>query len=687
MRLGLARVAVVAAELRDAAGPSLGLVTRLARSFAVGLTLIAALPTVASAQDIEAVAELRGIPLPAGYYRVIRENPDFFEFQRALFARVGARLDAVGPALSTRATPMADLSGPVGSTAAAFRATAARITRPEGQVRLPVVLALFADSPTDAHISREMVQASLFDGPAERGTITEAYLEMSRGVLEVGGDVLGWVRTSLTMAEVVGSSRGLGTDARVGQYLVDALDAIDASVDFALYDNDGPDGIANSGDDDGFVDVITFEYLEVSASCGGPAIWPHRSALVSQTGAAYATDDAGVDGEPIHVQDYITQSAADCTGAQVQDAGTITHEFGHALGLPDWYHWIDSSLGPFGRRWVLGCWALMAAGSWGCGPVEDERAPFGPTHMIGYSKAWLGWVDYREVGEVWNQEIILESMETTGRPLRLPLDEAGTELLIAEYRTLHGLDVHLPGAGVLFYRNDQNASIRPSPDSGDPYFLSMLERDANDGLLRMAAQGGNRGEIGDAWGADGVDARLNGATTPSLRLANGEPSSVMVHEVHLEGDQARLVISTGRTPRLVPPAAPFEVTRIRTFAAPLRIAGGRAPYTGVGTLPEGTSLTTFGDELFLVGSVRDEGPHSYDVRVRDGSGNESEPVTITIAAPLEWTIETTDLLRGFLQLDGEPLTPGELDYLDDVGNANGTYDVGDLRRWLREGSS
>ena len=631
----------------------------------LGLVALAAgMARAAAGQDIEAVAELRGISLPAGYYRLIRENPDFFEFRRALFAGAGARPGAVGPG-----------------------AVDGRVTTPHGQVRLPVVLALFTDSPTEPHITRQMVQAALFDGPAERGTITDVYREMSRAALEVGGDALGWVRTGLTMAEVVGTDRGLGQDSRVGEYLVDALDAIDDAVDFAVYDNDGPDGMPDSGDDDGFVDVITFEYLEVSASCGGPAIWPHRSALENRVGAPYATDDPGANGDVIRIQDYIVQSAADCTGEQVQDAGTITHEFGHALGLPDWYHWIDSSLGPFGRRWVLGCWALMSAGSWGCGPVEDERQPFGPTHMIGYSKAWLGWVDYLEVGEVWNEEIVLEPMETTGRPLRIPLDEVGDEFLIAEYRTLQGFDVHLPGAGVLLYKNDLNASIRPDPDSGDPYFLSMLERDANRGLLRMAAEGGNRGEIGDAWGVDGDEAGLNGATTPGLRLANGAHSSVMVHEVHLEGDQARLVVSTGRTPRLVAPAAPFEVARIRTFAAPVRIAGGRAPYTGTGALPEGMSLSAFGDELFLVGSVREEGPHTYQVGVRDVSGNESEPVTVSISAPLEWVIETTDLLRGFLQLEGEPLTPGELEYLDDMGNANGAYDVGDLRKWLRDNPS
>jgi M6 family metalloprotease-like protein len=643
-----------------------------ARFSALALVGIALSPPPVAAQDIEVAAELSGIALPDAYYRTVRADPRFFEFERALFARVSEAPGAGGPAL------------PLEGGGAGMADGLSRVTTAVGDVRLPVILALFADSPTEPHITREMVQAALFAGPAPRGTITEAYLEMSRGALRVGGDALGWVRTSLTMAEVVGTDRGLGSDSRIGEYLVEALDAVDAFVDFALYDNDGPDGIANSGDDDGYVDVVTFEYLEVSASCGGPAIWPHRSQVQHRAGSAYVTDDVGASGQAIRIQDYITQSAADCTGERVQDASTITHEFGHALGLPDWYHWIDSSLGPFGRRWVLGCWALMAAGSWGCGPVDEQRQPFGPTHMIGYSKARLGWVEYLEIGEVWNEEVVLEPMETTGRPLRIQLDQAGDEFLIAEYRTRQGFDVHLPGAGVLLYKNDRNGLLRPDPGSGRSYYLSMLEHDANSGLLRLAAEGGNRGEIGDAWGVEGLSARLNATTTPSLRLASGGHATVMIHEVYAEGDQARLVLSTGRTPRLVQPAAPLEVMQVRTFAAPIRIAGGHGPYTGVADLPRGASLVSVGDEIVLVGSVRDEGPHAYEIAVRDAAGIESDPVTLTVSAPLAWVVDRSALLRAFLSLPGEPLTPGETDYLDEMGNANGTYDVGDLRKWLRE---
>ena len=174
----------------------------------------------------------------------------------------------------------------------------------------------------------------------------------------------------------------------------------------------------------------------------------------STNGLSFQTNDIGANGLPILVHDYITQSAADCSGTKVQDAGVIAHEFGHALGLPDYYHWVDRELGPEGRRWVLGCWALMAAGSWGCGPWGPPESRTDLPHMIGHSKGTLGWVDYLDIGEVWNEEIFLGPAQTDGNVLRIPLDPGGlehppTEFLFAEFRAQIGFDHALPATGVL----------------------------------------------------------------------------------------------------------------------------------------------------------------------------------------------------------------------------------------------
>ena len=286
------------------------------------------------AQDIEAVAELRGLKLPQGYYSRVARDPRAFELPNGLF-----QVNAQGQVETVR-----NISG---------------------THRLIVLPALFSDSG-EPHITRDMIQASLFDGPAPRGTVTEAFTEMSRGALTVLGDVLPWVRTSRPMLEVVGTSNGLGSDSDLGPYFVEALQLVDPTTDFGLYDNDGPDNVPNSGDDDGFVDAMTFEFLEIAGSCGGPSIWPHRSGISPRNGGEpFTTDDARPGGGFVRIDGYIVQSTSDCTGVEVQIANTIAHEFGHVLGLPDYYH-PTASGGPVGRRWILGCWELMAAGAWGC---------------------------------------------------------------------------------------------------------------------------------------------------------------------------------------------------------------------------------------------------------------------------------------------------------------------------------
>ena len=222
-----------------------------------------AIPTPAplAGQDLEVASRRAGIPLPEGYWLRKAADPLAFELPNGLF---GARA-ALPP------------------TSAPERVTQPRGAPYRGVARLPVILGLFADSP-EPWLSATDISTSLFQGPAPGGTLTEYYSEASYGQFTVEGDVQPWLRSSLTRGEVVGNEYGLGGDSRVGDYLVELLDSADARVNFARYDNDGPDGVPNSGDDDGIVDAVAFEFLEVSASCGGAAAriirWP------AMTGAA-----------------------------------------------------------------------------------------------------------------------------------------------------------------------------------------------------------------------------------------------------------------------------------------------------------------------------------------------------------------------------------------------------------------
>ena len=421
-----------------------------------------------------------------------------------------------------------------------------------GTLPVAIILALFADSP-EPHLDPHDLQAALFQGPSPHGTVTQFYQEASGGLYDVQGQVFPWVRTTLTMAEVVGSDYGLGGDARTGDYLLEALSAVDTLVDFGLFDNDGPDGIPNSGDDDGRVDAVAFQFLEVGASCGGPSIWPHRWQIEGWTAdnPPYRTDDLRPDGTPVVVSDYTTQGATDCGGAQIQNATTISHELGHVLGLPDLY---DSSRGiePQYRRWVVGCWSLMAGGSWGCG--VDQRVNWvRPTHFGAWEKQILGWVEVEELGTFLEGEVVLAPVQEEQRVLKIPMEpnlpaSTAGEYLLLEYRTREEFDADLPASGILVYHVDPKIpGNRPCDTCPRRYRVALLEADGNRGLQRTFLEGGNRGEPGDAWGNSGVG-RITPNTDPSSRLHSGEPSAVTIYGISLEAGAARIRLSTRNLP-------------------------------------------------------------------------------------------------------------------------------------------
>ena len=87
------------------------------------------------------------------------------------------------------------------------------------------------------------------------GSFAHFYDEMSRGQLRVEGQVLPRRYTSLDVASayVAETPRGIGLFA---QFNLEILEQADRDVDMGLFDNDGADRIPNSGDDDGYVDIV-----------------------------------------------------------------------------------------------------------------------------------------------------------------------------------------------------------------------------------------------------------------------------------------------------------------------------------------------------------------------------------------------------------------------------------------------
>jgi M6 family metalloprotease-like protein len=308
--------------------------------------------------------------LPEAALRVRAEHPRAFEFERALHV-VAER------AVAARDGMQATVPGPLARAAS---------TSVAGRFEVPVFAVRFADTPADPW-EVDALQERLFgEGDA---TLTAYYAEVSGGRVEVRGDVVGWTALTGTSTYYAGNSNGLDPkNAKIGELIRDALLAHDGEIDFGLFDNDGPDGIPNSGDDDGYVDFVAFVHPEFGGECGGgnDNIWSHRwrySSWPTAEGMPFVTGDDSANGGKILINDYVIQPGLSCGGEEMIEIGVFCHEFGHAFGLPDLYD-INGGGGA-----GLGHWCLMASGNW--------NAPHSPAHMGAWTKRELGWVETLDV--------------------------------------------------------------------------------------------------------------------------------------------------------------------------------------------------------------------------------------------------------------------------------------------------
>ena len=329
-----------------------------------------------------------------------------------------------------------------------------------GQVRALVLFARFQDESGSA--TAPAFAADLFD-PSRPGSLTHFFTEMSTGQFVLTGEVLPRVYASASpMSRYL--SAGAAGRGEFGRFTREILAAADADVDFGAFDNDGPDGIPNSGDDDGSVDLL----LVVTQSTPSGFIVGDADG-VAQLGldTPYLTQDAASDGRRISVrQDKDTPGGTLQRGLSFADAvGIIAHEMGHMLGLPDLYDRVntrgsivddnDASAG-------IGYWGLMGHGARGW----DDRG--GPTPLCSWSRLQLGWLGVANaqlaVVATTIDDAFLGDVNRGGTVYQLPLPDG--EYLLIEHRSADGsyYERHLPAEGVLIWHVDPDR-----PDNDDEY--------------------------------------------------------------------------------------------------------------------------------------------------------------------------------------------------------------------------
>ncbi|MCX6632559.1 MAG: M6 family metalloprotease domain-containing protein [Candidatus Solibacter sp.] len=444
-----------------------------------------------------------------------------------------------------------------------------------GTRTIPLLMVKFRNTGANPYPETNL-QNELF-GAFPTGTMTDYYKEISGGRLTVSGTVRPWVAISrddtfykgqtVTTPNGPETCNALCRTGKIQEFVTEALAANDAGINFAQFDNDGPDGIPNSGDDDGVVDFVALVHPETGGECGNNSnnIWSHRSALGP---AAFTTNDPRAGGGFIKVNDYVVMPALACGAAKKMiEIGVFCHEFGHAFGLPDLYDTDDQN----GKSEGVGSWCLMASGSWG----GDGQSPERPTHMSAWAKQFLGWLTPTDVKSDLKAARIA-SLEDN--PVAFKLAISPTQYYLVSYRNKILFDSKIPSPGLLVMKINETVltaglATNTVNANANNKGVGVVEADGRNDMDRNV----NRGDSGDVFPGSTNKVAFNNKSKPKsagkVAVCNiGQPGTTI---------SADLITSSG-TCKVSVPKAPDQKTAARCSSALWLPEGGSGGSGGSG---------------------------------------------------------------------------------------------------------
>jgi immune inhibitor A len=259
---------------------------------------------------------------------------------------------------------------------------------------------------------------------------TNFYEEQSEGLYSIDGDIYeSWIQLPNSTAyygwdadEFDGTGYPCnGTPSGFGfEFAIDTvmgLNAVDPDFDWAQYDTDG----------DQVVDHLMLIHAGVDGSAGGGAqgvysLWAHSwDMYCDQDGDGDLELGCLVQGEDTPADPSDDIYAANYTHIpEDADIGVVVHEYGHDIGLPDYYSY-EAGVNNSTAHWIV-----MSGGSWNGELGGSHPAPFNP-----WGRWFFGWAD----------------------PMHVNYDDAAQEVMIGQSDptpdgTQDSVWVHLPDQSV-----------------------------------------------------------------------------------------------------------------------------------------------------------------------------------------------------------------------------------------------
>jgi immune inhibitor A len=393
---------------------------------------------------------------------------------------------------------------------------------------------LFSDDPNDGIISmREFYRINSHGRLILSGRVTPEWLTMPHSYAFYTNG-----QSGLDFGSYPRSAQKLAEDA-----MATAYGAFENNLSF--FDNDGPDGVPSSGDDDGYIDATIVIHPGQGAEVSpigqeDNLLWSHEAGVSIYQDCPPPSSPNCLPGMDLGgKRGFLYTMNGEYNYAPGDNAnGTYLHEFGHTLGLADLYEF--SACGnAIGNG--LGVFSLMSLGNYL--PLDPPTAQGRePGNLDPWSRAFLGF-EQPTVASGSGHYTLLPLTQGGGVLKVWKNGQPGTEYFLIENRFQESTDRGLPGAGLLVYHVDDtmidncrdcdntSCSDPPSPHG-------RIEVVQADGLLELHDGSATGDPFFDAFGdsSDFFPGALNvtswtQSTSPSSRDYLGADTGIRLTNI------------------------------------------------------------------------------------------------------------------------------------------------------------
>ena len=325
-----------------------------------------------------------------------------------------------------------------------------------GSPKSLVILVNFLDNiftnTSPQTVFSDLLNQSGYSANGGTGSARDYFMASSYGKFAPDFDVFGPVTLPQTL-DYYGKNDSNGRDINPMQMVIDACTAAYTSgLDFTKYDNDK----------DGIIDNIFICYAGYNEAEGGPAnsVWPNSSSIYPSVlypnNYNYTGTVESITFNGKRLLNYAcTSELQGNTGSNMCGIGTFCHEFGHVIGLPDYY---DTS----GKQThTLDYWNIMDAGNY-------NNLGRTPPVFSAFDRFYLGYLMPEQISTASNLTLLplyqgtTEPANTMNQAFLISATTHNlignnpnpNEFFMLEYRKQTGWDAFLPSEGMCIWHID-----------------------------------------------------------------------------------------------------------------------------------------------------------------------------------------------------------------------------------------